>query len=217
MKKIKLLLIVDNRLLREVLISRLYGQNDIQIIAGLGSNETNVSKVQKLKPDIIILDLGMGSRNRLTVVKDIKKDFPNAKIIILDIALVKEDINQLVKSGVSGFILKDASFDDSLMTIRKVAAGTDVIPSDLDEPLYSRIIEYALKDGKLNLEELTLITKRESEVIYHIGNGLNNKDIAMRLNVSNFTVKSHVNNIMNKLELHTRLEVANYSYTNNKL
>lgn len=217
MNKIRLLLIEDNRLLRESLISMLEEHKDIQIIAVSGNNEIIVIKVQKLKPNIILLDLGLRSSNSLTIVKDLKKDFPNAKIIIMDLAPIKEDINQFVKSGASGFILKDATFDDLLSAIRKVAAGTNVIPGDLDETLYSRIMEHALKDGKLDLEELAPITKREQEVIDQIGNGLSNKDIGALLNVSNFTVKTHVHNIMDKLALHTRLEVANYSYTNNKL
>ncbi len=217
MNKIRLLIIEDNRLLRESLISMLEEHKDIQIIAVSGNNEIIVIKVQKLKPNIILLDLGLRSSNSLTIVKDLKKDFPNAKIIIIDLAPIKEDINQFVKSGASGFILKDATFDDLLSAIRKVAAGTNVIPGDLDETLYSRIMEHALKDGKLDLEELAPITKREQEVIDQIGNGLSNKDIGELLNVSNFTVKTHVHNIMDKLALHTRLEVANYSYTNNKL
>ena len=214
MKKIRILLIEENRLLREGIISMLKEQKDIKFIAIPEYNKIIVIKIQNLKPNIILLGIGSRCLNNITFVKGTKKDFPEAKIIIMDISPIQKEINQLVKSGVSGLILKDASFEDFLLTIRKVAAGTNVFPSEQNETLFSKIIEYAVKDGKLDLEEIATITKREHEIIKHISNGLSNKDIGTILNVSNFTVKSHIHNIMYKLELHSRLEVANYSYAN---
>jgi DNA-binding NarL/FixJ family response regulator len=217
MKKIRLLLIEDNRLLRDGIISMLKKQQDIDIIPESGNNRNTIAKIQQLKPNIILLDLGLRNRNSLSMVEFVKKDFPNAKVIVMDIAPVQGDINLFVKAGASGFILKDATLDELLNTIRTVAEGTNVLPPDLSESLLSQIVEYALKGGKIKLKEAVRMTKREHEVIGLIGDGLSNKEIGYRLHVSTFTVKSHIHNIMEKLALHTRLEVAGYSYSSGVL
>lgn len=213
MKKIRLLLIEDNRLLRDGIIAMLKSQADIHIIAASGKGENTVSQLQKLKPNIIILDFGLQSLNSLTVVEIIKKDFPNAKVIVMDLAPVQGDITQYVKAGAAGFILKDATLNDFLMTIRSVANGTNILPPYFANSLFSQIVENALKEGKTKLRDSIRMTKREREVIELIADGLSNKDIGQKLNVSAYTIKSHIHNIMEKLALHSRLEVANYSYS----
>jgi two-component system nitrate/nitrite response regulator NarL len=216
MKKIRLLLIEDNRLLRDGIISMLKNQLDIKIIAASG-NENSEIKLRQLKPDIILLDLGLRNQNSLSIVEVVKKDFPVAKVIMMDLAPLQGDINQFIKAGACGFILKDATLDEFLKTIRAVAEGNNVLPPDLNDSLFSHIVENALKGGKLKLTNAIRMTKREREVIELIGDGLSNKDIGQKMNVSTFTVKSHIHNIMEKLLLHTRLEVANYSYNSKSL
>jgi DNA-binding NarL/FixJ family response regulator len=213
MKKIKLLIIEDNRLLRDGIIAMLKKQKDIDIITTSGNSKITISTIRQLKPNIILLDLGLHNRNSLAVVEFVKKDFPGAKVIIMDIAPVPGDINLFIKAGASGFVLKDATFDEFLSTIHAVAEGKNVLLPNLTESLFSQIVEHALKGDKTKLKEAVRMTKREREVIRLIGNGSSNKEIAQRLNISNFTVKSHIHNIMEKLTLHTRLEIANYSYS----
>ncbi len=217
MKKIKLLLIEDNRLLRDGIIAMLKKQKDIKVISLSGNSADTILKIQKLMPDIILLDLGLRNQNSFTVIEVVKKDFPYAKVIVMDLAPVQKDINQFVKAGASGFILKDASPDEFLITIHEVSEGKSVLPNNFSESLFSKIVEHALKGGRVKLKEATRMTKREREIIGLIGNGLSNKEIAQTLSISTFTVKSHIHNIMEKLLLHTRLEVANYSYSNETL
>ena len=217
MKKISLLLIEDNRLLRDGIILMLKKQNDIKILGASGYDNNTFSKIKQLMPDIILLDLGLRKRNSLSIVEIVKKDFPNAKVIIMDLAPVQGDINQFVKAGASGFVLKDATLDDFLITIRSVAEGKKVIPPNLTESIFSEVVEQALKGGKTKLKEAVRMTKLEREIIGLIGDGLSNKEIGHMLHVSTFTIKSHVHNIMEKLALHTRLEVANYSYSTGNL
>jgi DNA-binding NarL/FixJ family response regulator len=213
MKKIRLLLIEDNRLLREGIVSMLKSQTDIQIIAASSRGENTVGMLKKLKPDIIILDLGLQSQNSLTLVEIVNRDFPKAKVIVMDLAPVRGDIAQYVKAGASGFILKDATPDEFLSTIRTVAKGTNVLPRYLADSLLNQIVEHALKAGKTKLKSAMRMTKREREVIKLVADGLGNNEIGQLLKVSTYTVKSHVHNIMEKLALHSRLEVANYSYS----
>jgi DNA-binding NarL/FixJ family response regulator len=213
MKKIRLLLIEDNKLLHDGIIAMLKKQHDITIVSALENSKNTIKNIGHLKPDIILLDLGLRSRNSLTIVEIVKKDFPDAKVIVMDLAPVLGDINLFVKAGASGFILKDASPDDFLETIRAVAEGANVLPTNLTDSLFSEIVDRALKGGKIKLKEAVRMTKREREVIGLIGDGLSNKEIGQTLHVSNLTIKSHIHNIMQKLALHTRLEVANYSYS----
>ena len=161
MKKIRLLLIEDNRLLREGMMTMLKLQRDIKIVAASSNGENTVLKVHQLKPNVILLDLGLRSQNSLRVVEVVKKEFPEAKVIVMDLAPVQGDVLQFVKAGASGFILKDATLGDFLTTIRAVAEGAKVIPPLLAESLFSQIVEHAVKGGKTKLKEAFRMTKRE--------------------------------------------------------
>ena len=217
MKKIRLLLIEDNRLLRDGILEILKPHKDIVIIAASGDGKNTLVKIKQLKPNVVLLDLGLRSQNSLHVVEIVKKDFPQAKIIIMDLAPVQADILQYVKAGANGFILKDASLNDFLITIRKVSEGSTVLPPLLLDSLFSQIVDHAVREGKPKLKEAVRMTKREREVIGLLSEGMSNREIGQKIRVSTYTVKSHIHNIMEKLALHTRLEIANYSYTDQTL
>jgi DNA-binding NarL/FixJ family response regulator len=217
MKKIRLLLIEDNRLLRDGILKILEPYKDIVVVAASGDNNITLVTIQQLKPNVVLLDLGLRSQNSLHLVSMVKKDFPEAKIIIMDLAPVQADILQYVKAGANGFILKDASLSDFLVTIRTVAEGSTVLPPLLVDSLFSQIVEHAVREGTPKLKDAVKMTKREKEVISFLSNGMSNKEIGQKMHISTYTVKSHVHNIMEKLALHTRLEIANYSYTDQTL
>jgi DNA-binding NarL/FixJ family response regulator len=217
MKKIRLLLIEDNRLLRDGIFSILKPHKDLIIIAASGDGKHTLVKIKELKPNVVLLDLGLRSQNSLHVVEMVKKDFPQAKIIVMDLAPVQADILQYVKAGANGFILKDASLNDFLITIRTVHEGATVLPPLLIDSLFSQIVDHAVREGKTKLKDAVRMTKREREVIGLLGEGLSNKEIGHRVHLSTYTIKSHIHNIMEKLALHTRLEIANYSYTDETL
>ncbi len=217
MRKIRLLLIEDNRLLRDGMFSILKPHKDIDIIAASGDGKRTLAKIKQLKPNIVLLDLGLRSQNSLRVVEVVKQDFPLAKIIVMDLAPVQADILQYVKAGANGFILKDASLNDFLITIRSVSEGATILPPLLIDSLFSQIVDHAVREGKTKLREAVRMTQREREVITLLSEGMSNKEIAHRIHISTYTVKSHIHNIMEKLALHTRLEIANYSYTDETL
>jgi two-component system, NarL family, response regulator DegU len=217
MKKIRLLLIDDNRLLRDGIAAILKGRPDIKVVAASGNGESSILKIHTLKPNVILLDLGLRSQSSLHVVEVLKKEFPHAKVIVMDLAPAQGDVLQFVRAGASGFILKDATLEDFLGTIRSVADGEKVLPPVLSGSLFSQIIEHAVSGGRKNLSKAIQMTKREREVIGLISYGLSNKEIGHRLHVATYTIKSHIHNIMEKLALHTRLEVANYTYTDGTL
>jgi DNA-binding NarL/FixJ family response regulator len=118
---------------------------------------------------------------------------------------------EFVQAGADGFILKDATLVDVVNTIRSVAGGKTVLPSLMTSSLFFQIAEHALLKGKRNLRGATRMTQREKEIISLIVEGMSNKEIAGKLNIATFTVKSHVHNILEKLALHSRLQIANFS------
>jgi DNA-binding NarL/FixJ family response regulator len=162
----------------------------------------------------MLLDLGLRNKNSLQVVKTVKKYSPTTGIIIMDLIPLESDVLDFVKAGVSGFILKDATTDEFIKTIRSVASGDKVLPNHLTESLFSQIVEFAINNSKVStLIESVRMTKRERQVISLVADGLTNKEIAQNLHLSTYTVKSHIHNILEKLALHTRVQIAKYVHT----
>ena len=202
-------IIDDNRLVREALTSML---NKLEGMRAVAFPVADSAFLVAEKPDVLLLDVGLRDQDSLRVAASLKKELPDAMIIVMDLIPVNEEIVEFVNAGVSGFVLKDASFDEFVATIRSVAAGEKVLPPRMTESLFSQIAMQAEGRGSAHVLDDVRMTRREREVIDLIGEGLSNKEIAQRLNIATHTVKSHVRNVMEKLALHTRLQIAAYSH-----
>lgn len=213
MKKIRILLIEDNRLLREGIAELLKKQPDMNVVTTVGNGENILALIDKQKPSVVLLDLGLRSQNSLRIVKLVKKDFSEIKIIVMDLIPLQADIFEFVQAGVSGFMLKDISVAEFLKTIRSVMEGTQVLPPHLTGSLFSQIVDHALKVFSSNeIDDSVRLTKRERQVIAEIADGSTNKEIAQKLHLSAYTVKSHVHNILEKLALNTRVQIAKHAH-----
>ncbi len=215
MRSIRVIVVEDNRLMREGLTVMLDEQAGIQVVASL-SNGDPLLQGKKLACDIILLDLGLRSRNSLRLVESVKANRPATKIIVMDLAPTQTALVEYVSAGVSGFVLKDATFANFVQTIREVARGEKVLPPPLTSSLFSQIADLATLKGKGNPFKSVKMTKREREVVELIAEGLSNKEIAERISLAVDTVKSHVHNILEKLALHTRLEIASYRHASGR-
>jgi DNA-binding NarL/FixJ family response regulator len=214
MTKIKVLLIEDNRLLRDGTAALLNEQVDIRAISSPG-NRSALEKAKKLMPDVVLLDLGLKSNNSMKVLESIKKQHPHTEVVVMDLIPVHSEVAEFVKAGVAGFILKDATLDDFLHTIRSVVKGVKILPPTVADSLFSQIVEHALQNGKIDEVMSTLkMTTREYDVISHIATGKSNREIAGALNIAVYTVESHIRHILDKLALHTRLELAALTHQN---
>lgn len=211
---ISVALIEDNRLVREGMTVLLNGLPDLKVVAGASGDDTTV--LRTAKPQVVLLDLGLGHGNSLRVAEEVKKEFPQAKVILMDLLPVHEDIMEFVNVGVSGFIMKDATLDDLVSTIRSVAQGAHVLPPQMTSTLFSQIARDAIVRARPEALDGVRMTPRERDVIDLIAEGLSNKEIATRLNIATDTVKSHVRNVMEKLMLHTRLQIAAYAHREGK-
>ena len=207
---ISVALIEDNRLVREGIASLLNQHPDLKVVAGGASGDTVL--LRGVNPQVVLLDLGLRNGDSLRIAQDVRRDFPESKVIVMDLLPVHEDIVEFVHVGVSGFIMKDATLDDLVTTIRSVAEGAHVLPPQMTGSLFSQIARDAVAKGRPEVLESVRMTPREREVINLIAEGLSNKEIASRLHIATHTVKSHVRHIMEKLTLHTRLQIAAYAF-----
>jgi DNA-binding NarL/FixJ family response regulator len=206
---IKIAIIDDNRLVREALTAMLNRLPDVRVVS---SDVADSASLAATKPDVLLLDVGLRDQDSLRVAATLRQENPEARIIVMDLLPVNEEIVEYVNVGVSGFVLKDASFDEFIATIRSVATGKKVLPPRMTESLFSQIAKEVDGQEPARVLEAVRMTPREREVIDLIGEGLSNKEIAQRLNIATHTVKSHVRNVMEKLALHTRLQIAAYSH-----
>ena len=213
MKQISLIIIEDNRVLREGLVAMLAEIGGIKVLSAAGSSRAALEAL-RLNPQVALLNRGLQKQNCLQVLKKIKKNYPDVKLVVMDLMPGQTDVMEFVQAGVSGFIVSNATLDDFINTIRAVANGEKVLPDPLTNSLFSQIIDTVVKAGNLPpLKEAVKMTGREQEIIALIAQGMSNKEIARSLNLATHTVKSHVHNILEKLALHSRLQVAAYSHT----
>jgi two-component system NarL family response regulator len=193
--KIRIMVIDDQAVVRQGFVSLIKTVPDMEIV-GEGSNgQEAVALFRQLRPDITLMDLRMPSLSGAEAIKQIRVEFPAARIIVLTTFDGDEDIYRAVQAGAQGYLLKDMFFEELEAAIRKVHAGARLIPGSVAERLAARMSSSEL-------------TGRELEVLRHIVDGKSNKEIGNTLNISEATVKSHINNILSKLGVSDRTQAA---------
>jgi two-component system nitrate/nitrite response regulator NarL len=210
---ISVALIEDNRVVREGLAALLGEDSEFQVVHAAAIPD--VAAIQRARADVLLLDIGLENGDSLAMARNVARELPACRIIVMDLLPSHEDIRDFVAAGVAGFVLKDASVEELNETIRAVAGGADILPVSVTNALFSQIAHHAIKRGPPADDDVRL-TAREREVLDLIADGLSNKAIASRLHISTHTVKSHVRNIMEKLTLHTRLQLAAWAHHEGK-
>lgn len=211
-KRILVLVIEDNRLVRDGLAALLDEQPDFKVVAAAEGATAGLLQVRQTKPHVVLLDASLGNHDSRRFVESVQKEAPDSKVIVMDLLPAREDIIGFIKAGAKGFIVKDATLEDFVRTIRSVAEGADVVPPALTKTLLSHIVDQAVTRSTAAVLEAVQMTKREREITGLIAEGLSNKEIAQRLNIATYTVKSHVHNILEKLALHSRLQIAAHAH-----
>jgi DNA-binding NarL/FixJ family response regulator len=212
MKKTGILLIEDNRLLRDGIKAIINKQADLRVLAATAGSHDTLLQARTLKPQVVLMDLGLRSENGVRIVTTMSKEMPHTKVIGMGLIPPQMDIVELVEAGAAGFILKDAPIKHVLETIRAVARGIRILPPVLTGTLFSHVVEHAVRKARGRLPVAVRMTKREREIITLVSEGMSNKEIAQRINLSTYTVKSHIHNILEKMALHSRLEIAMHSF-----
>ncbi|SET80666.1 two component transcriptional regulator, LuxR family [Natronincola peptidivorans] len=210
MKKIKILLVDDHSLVRQGLKQIIELEKDIEVIGQAGDGEEAISKVQELNPDIVLLDINMPKLNGIHTLRRLKDMNNTIKIIMLTFHEDKEYLFETINLGANGYVLKDAESDSLIKAIRDVNNGNSYIHPSIATDLVKEFNNRGVKED----EDLRL-TRREYEVLTLIAEGLNNKEIAFNLFISEKTVKNHVSNIFKKIHVNDRTQAAIYAYKHN--
>jgi DNA-binding NarL/FixJ family response regulator len=217
LKKIKVIIIEDNKLLREGIKAMIKEHKDIEVSAALSDRAKIAEQIISLKPDILLLDLGLIHQNSLKLVKSLRKKFPNLKMIVMDLLPIQTEIRQFKDEGVSGFILKDATTAEFMKTIRSVANGEKVYPPQMHGSLFSEVVDNAVDELMTSrLIEAIRMTGTEKKITELISEGKSDAVIAKKLKLNAATVNSHIDNILEKISLNTHVQVAVYKNSNGK-
>ena len=206
------LVVEDNRLLCDGIVAILDRQPDLAVVAVAEDAAAALLRVSATRPRVVLVDAGLGDHDGHRLVEDIRQAAPEARVIVMDLLPVPEDVVEFVKRGASGFVMKDATVDDFVQTIRLVAEGREVLPSVLTGTLFSQLAQHAAGRPAAGVIGAVRMTRREREILGLIADGLSNKEIAQRVHLATHTVKSHVHNILEKLALHSRLQLAAYAH-----
>lgn len=198
MKPIKILLIEDHFLARMALHSVLSTCNGIEVVGEASDGEEGISLYRTLLPDVVVLDLRLPRLSGFDVITLLKKDFPNARIVVLSNYQGSEDIYRAVKSGAMAYLTKDASGEELVKAIQNVHRNLRYLPRVALDRLAER-----MTTGEL--------TPRESEILSCITRGLSNKEIADELNITEKTVRIHVSSVLEKMGARDRTQATIYA------
>ena len=208
---IRVLVVDDHALFRRGLQMVLAQEPDIKVIGEAGDGAEAVAMAESTLPDIILMDVRMPKRGGIDACTTIHASVPSAKIIMLTISDEEADLYEAIKAGAKGYLLKDVSIEEVATAIRAVHGGQSLISPAMASKLLSEFATMIKKGDDRQQVPAPRLTDRELQVLKLVARGLNNRDIAKELFISENTVKNHVRNILEKLQLHSRMEAVVYA------
>ncbi|HEX2090166.1 MAG TPA: response regulator transcription factor [Actinomycetota bacterium] len=208
---LRILIVDDHALFRRGLQMVLKQEPDIDVVGEAGDGHEAVDKAQELMPDVILMDVRMPRRSGIEATQQIKDLLPHVKILMLTISDEEADLYDAIKAGASGYLLKEISIDEVADAIRSVWAGQSRISPSMAAKLLTEFAAMSKRAEERQQLPAPRLTDREMEVLKLVAQGLNNRDIAKELFISENTVKNHIRNILEKLHLHSRMEAVVYA------
>jgi DNA-binding NarL/FixJ family response regulator len=206
---VRVLVVDDHELFRRGIIMLLGEDPDIEVVGeaadGIGATDLAVSTA----PDVVLLDVRMPRRTGVEACRAIKEAVPTTKIIMLTVSDEEADLYESVKNGAAGYLLKDSSIEEVAQAIRVVNEGQSLISPSMAVKLIDEFKQMSKPDRETG--PALRLTDRELEVLRMVAKGLNNREVAKELFISENTVKNHVRNILEKLQLHSRMEAVMYA------
>lgn len=206
MKKIRVLVVEDQAVVREGIVAILSFQPDIEVVGQASDGLEAVHLAKATQPDVILLDLVMPRQDGLTTIPKLKEVMPEAHILVLTSFAEGERVFQAIKAGALGYLLKDATRDQLLQAIRDVAQGQ----GSLQPSIAMKMIQEIRQPTNVDWSPESL-TRREEETLRLIARGLTNQEIAAKLGVHERTVAKYVSGILDKLHLANRTQAALYA------
>jgi DNA-binding NarL/FixJ family response regulator len=217
-ERLRVLICDDHQLFRRGLRMVLEDENDIEVVAEAGDGDEAVELAREHAPDVVVLDVRMPGRSGIDAAREIRAEQPGTRILVLTISDDEDDLYEAIKAGANGYLLKEISIDEIGDAVRQIHAGQSLISPAMATKLLDEFTAMVRKDEEPKEEVPTpRLTPREMEVLQHIAKGMNNRDIAEALFISENTVKNHVRNILEKLHLRSRMEAVIYAVRENLL
>lgn len=208
MTKTRIVLADDHPVVRHGVRSLLQSDPDIIVVGEASEGIETVQMVEKLQPDVLVVDLMIPGLNGLEITRQVRQRSPQTRIVILSMHANEPYVLEALKNGASGYVLKDSSGTDLVAAVHQVAAGQRY----LSPPLSERAVEaYMQKSQDSSFDPYEGLTDREREVLQLAAEGLSNPDIAHRLSISPRTVETHRANLMRKLGLKTQTDLIRYA------
>lgn len=208
---INIIIADDHSMIREGLKQLLELDDNLKVIAEASDGNEALTKINVYKPDILLLDINMPNKNGLEVLRELKRKKSSIKVLILTIHNEVEYLVKAVDIGCNGYVLKDSSSDVLKEAIYMIDSGDMYIQPDLIPVLNQGLSSNRSSEN----EKLGQLTRREEEVLKLIAEGLFNKEIAAKLDISERTVKNHVSNIFKKIDVSDRTQAAVFAIKNN--
>ncbi|HWH32449.1 MAG TPA: response regulator transcription factor [Egibacteraceae bacterium] len=208
---IRVLVADDHALFRRGLEMVLESEPDIEVVGEANDGQQAVRLAIEHIPDIVLMDVRMPGGGGIEACRAIKEAAPSVKILMLTISDEEEDLYEAIKAGANGYLLKEISIEEVADAIRSVNGGQSLISPSMASKLLNEFASMAKKEEQKTQVAAPRLTDREMEVLTLVAQGLNNRDIAKELFISENTVKNHVRNILEKLHLHSRMEAVVYA------
>ncbi|MCI9320692.1 MAG: response regulator transcription factor [Lachnospiraceae bacterium] len=206
---IKIMLADDHLLMREGIRNLLEFDGTIKVVEEASDGEECIEKIKVSEPEVLLLDINMPKKNGIEVLKIIKDEKIDVKVLILTVHNEIEYLIKAVDIGVDGYILKDSESSELKKAIRAVNNGENYIQPKLIPALNNKLVSRDIDKDKIDS-----LTGREIEVLIQVANGMFNKEIANTLNISERTVKNHISNIFKKIEVSDRTQAAVFAIKN---
>jgi DNA-binding NarL/FixJ family response regulator len=202
------MLVDDHQIVRDGLRSLLAKQSDMEVIAEADNGRAAVQAAAELRPDVVVMDVGMPDLNGVEATLRVLEAVPNARVVALSMHSDRRFVEGMLAAGASGYVLKDAAFEDLVAAIRTVAqGGTYLCPSVAGIV----VAHYVRGRADASARKAVALTPREREVLQLLAEGHSTKQIAARLAVSIKTVETHRSRLMEKLGLHSVAELTKYA------
>jgi two-component system nitrate/nitrite response regulator NarL len=207
---IRVLLVDDHPLVLDGINACLSSESHIEVVGQANNGLEALELAEVLQPDVVLMDVTMPVMNGLEATRELKKRFPDYRVLILSMHENREYILQLIQSGAAGYVLKDVPSDELVKAIEIVHKGGTYFSSKASETLMKNS-----ESGLSGVASQQDLTKRERTVLKHLAEGDSNKDIARKLDISVRTVETHRQNIKQKLNIQTAAGLAKYAIENN--
>jgi len=210
MMTLKVLLVEDHAIVRQGIKALLDEEPDITIVGEAGDGSEGLLLAQKLKPDIVLMDVSLPTLDGIEVARQIHDRMPQVRVLMLSMHDNEEYVFRALQAGACGYVLKQSTSTELVLALRAVAAGSTFLSPDISQILIGDYLRRAETRSDAD-EALDILTPRERQVLQLITKGFSNRQIAARLQISIKTVETHRGNMMRKLDVHDRAELVKFA------